>query len=80
MKANQEYRVVKDIPLNNGKSIKEGTQIIRTHGVYYLEGNLLSPDYQADFDRLIEHEEEIGWNYIRPVRTKVAFTNSKEEI
>lgn len=75
MKANQEYRVTKDIPLNNGKSIKEGSQIMRTHGLYYLEGNLLSPDYQNDFDTLIESEENNGWNYIVPVKKKTVFGN-----
>jgi hypothetical protein len=77
MKKNCRYEIVKDIPLGNGKSIKKGQLLTRTHGMYYLEGNMLSSDYQEDFDKLIEHEEVNGWNYIVPLKEKVAFDNSK---
>ena len=68
---------MKDIPITNGKSIKKGTLITRTHGMYYMEGGMLPNDYQEDFDRLIANEETTGWNYIVPVKEKVAFDNSK---
>jgi len=80
MKENQEYEIMKDIPLGDGKKIAKGTSITRSHGVYYMEGGLLPPDFQKDFDTLIANEERNGWNYIVPIVTKRAFGNGKEEV
>ena len=80
MKQDKSYVINKDIPLANGKSIAKGTSITRTHGVYYMEGGMLPQDFQEDFDKLIEKEEQSGWNYIVPVVTKRAFGNTKEDV
>ena len=80
MKEDKKYEVLKAIPINGGKAIECGSMILRTHGVYYLNGGLLPKDYQEDFDTLIEHEEQNGWNYLCPVIEKRAFRNGKEEV
>lgn len=71
MKPNAKYLVIKPIPLKpfNGetKEIPINTAIYRTHGVYYMNGGLLSQAYQEDFDMLIEEEEKNGWHYLTPV-------------
>lgn len=80
MKKDAVFEILKDIPIGGGKFIKKGSTLNRTHGVYYLEGNLLAKDYQEDFDNLIEQESLTKWNYICPIVTKVAFdTNGKKE-
>lgn len=72
MKQNAKFIVVKSIPLRpfygeDGKSeIPVSTVIYRTHGLYYMNGGLLPPSYQKDFDNLIENEEKNGWNYLSP--------------
>lgn len=80
MKQDKEFIIEKAIPLANGKEIAKGTLITRTHGVYYMEGGLLPNDFQQDFDRLIEKEEQTGWNYIVPLKKRRAFGNDKEEV
>ena len=80
MKPNKHYLVVKEIPLYGGKTIPVNTNIYRTHGVYYMDGGLLSKDFQEDFDTLIEHEENTGWKYFSPVVVKTAFKNEKEDL
>ena len=79
MKEDKNFVINKDIPLQGGKKIAKGTLITRTHGMYYMEGGLLPADFQKDFDTLIENESKSGWNYIVPVKEKVAFGNSKED-
>ena len=78
MKQDKRFLVIKEIPIKGGKNIPVNTSIYRTHGVYYMDGGLLPNDYQKDFDALIEHEEETGWKYISPVKTRTAFQNDKE--
>lgn len=78
MKQDQHYVVIKPIPLGNEKYIPKDTDINRIHGVYYMNGVILTQDYQSDFDNLIEREEKTGWKYICPVNEKIAFRNSKE--
>ena len=78
MKPDKKYVVIKSIPLNDGGSIPVNSIIYRTHGVYYLEGGLLSRAYQEDFNNLIEHEEMHGWKYLSPIREKELYHNSKE--
>ena len=78
MKEDKRFLVIKEIPIKGGKNIPVNTSIYRTHGVYYMDGGLLPNDYQKDFDVLIEHEEETGWKYLSPVRTRTAFQNDKE--
>lgn len=80
MKPNKNYKVIKDIPLEGGKSIPKGTEINRTHGFYYMNGVLLSYDYQQDFDMLIDKEEREGWEYFTAIVDKIAFKNTKEDI
>lgn len=80
MEQNKEYVIIKDIPIGGGKVIAKGTQITRTNGVYYMEGGLLSPDYQQDFAHLIAKEQVNGWQYIQPITKKRAFKNGKEEV
>lgn len=70
MKPDRKYVVQKAIPLSSGKSIPVNTIITRTHGLYYLDGGLLTPDYQNDFDSLIEDETMKGWNYLVPIQEK----------
>lgn len=70
MKQDARYEVIKAIPLGNGKEIPLKTAIYRRHGVYYMDGGLLSQSYQEDFDNLISYEEAHGWNYICPIVTK----------
>lgn len=62
----KKYRVFKEIPLNGGGSIPVNTSIYQIHGNYYMDGGLLPPAYQEDFDKLIKREENFGWNYLRP--------------
>ena len=66
MKPDCKYIVVKEIPLKGGNSIKVNTDIYRMHGNYYMDGGLLPPAYQEDFDTLIENEQKRGWKYLRP--------------
>jgi len=75
MKKDARYEVIKAIPLGGDKEIPVKTAIYRTHGVYYMDGGLLPQSYQEDFDKLIEHEEVNGWNYICPIKTREAFKN-----
>lgn len=77
MKKSTQYQVIKDIQIIGGSTIKKGTAIQRTSGLYYLEGLLLPKEYQEDFDHLIEYEEENGWNYIVPIREVEAFKTKK---
>lgn len=70
MKKDAKYKILKDIPLRNGNVIKAGTDVYRTHGVYYLDSGLLPKDYQNDFDMLIDRESQRGWNYIAEFREK----------
>lgn len=79
MKKDQQYVIIKDIPLGKDKSIPVNTDINRIHGVYYMNGVILTPDYQSDFDNLIEYEEDHGWKYIAPVKQRVVFNNEKED-
>lgn len=79
MKNDQQYVVIKAIPLGGDKSIPVNTDIHRIHGVYYMNGLILSRDYQEDFDSLIEREERTGWNYISPIHQKTMFKNEKED-
>jgi hypothetical protein len=46
--------------------------------VFYLDGGMLSKDYQQDFSGLVYAEEHTGWNYLRPVIVKEAWKNGKE--
>jgi hypothetical protein len=80
MKKDQQYVVIKAIPLGKDKFIPVNTDIHRTHGVYYMNGNLLPQDYQEDFDALIEREERTKWTYICPVNKKTMYTNTKEDL
>lgn len=73
MQKNAQYVVVRPIPLGGGKEIPVNTAIYRTHGVYYMDGGLLSEAYQQDFDRLIEQESVNGWKYLSPVKTKTLY-------
>ena len=73
MQKNAQYVVIKAIPLGGGRQIPVNTSIYRTHGMYYMDGGLLSEAYQQDFDRLIEHESVAGWNYLSPVKTKTLY-------
>lgn len=75
------YEVVKDITLNTGKNLfKKGSIIYRTNGVYYLDGGLLSPWYQDYLKDFMKEEEEIGWEYVCPLKSTKAFKNGKEDI
>ena len=73
MKKNAQYVVVKAIPISGGEEIPVNTSIYRTHGMYYMDGGLLSEAFQRDFDELIEHETIHGWNYLSPVRTRILY-------
>ena len=80
MKADKRFLVIKAIPLYGGKTIPVNTNIYRTHGVYYMDGGLLPQIYQDFFNKLIEKEEKNGWYYLTPIKSKIAFTNEKEEL
>lgn len=80
MKKDQQYVVVKAIPLGGGKTIPVNTDINRIHGMYYMNGVILTTDYQEDFDLLISAEEKNGWNYISPITQRIVFGNEKEDI
>lgn len=71
MKPDANFKIIKDIPLRNGNVIKEGTDIYRIHGVYYLDSGILPKDYQTDFDMLIDAESKRGWKYIAEFKDKV---------
>ena len=60
MKQDQQYVVTKAIPLGRDKFIPVDTDVNRIHGLYYMNGVLLTDDYQQDFDNLIESEERTG--------------------
>ena len=68
------------IPYCRGKFIPVDTDINRIHGLYYMNGVLLTEDYHQDFDNLIEKEERTGWEYITPIRQKTMFRNEKEDL
>ena len=76
---NEFYDIVKNIPLKTGGTIKAGHNLQKTHGVYYLDGMMLPPDYQKDFDGLVYAEKMTGWNYLVPLKSKTAYENSKED-
>lgn len=76
---NEFYDIVKNIPLKTGGTIKAGHKLQKTHGVYYLDGMMLPPDYQKDFDGLVYAEKMTGWNYLVPLKSKTAYENSKED-
>jgi len=76
---NEVYDIVKNIPLKSGLTIKAGNKLQKTHGVYYLNGMMLPPDYQKDFSGLVYAEKMTGWNYLAPLKTKTAWSNSKED-
>ena len=78
MKKDQHFLVIKPIPLGGEKYIPTDTEVNRIHGVYYMNGVIVTPDYQEDFDALIEHEEVHGWNYLVPVKIKTMYNNTKE--
>lgn len=80
MKQDQQYVVTKAIPLGRDKFIPVDTDINRIHGLYYMNGVILTEDYQQDFDNLIEKEERTGWKYITPIRQKTMFRNEKEDL
>ena len=80
MKKDQRYVVIKQIPIGRDKFIPVNTDIYRMHGFYYMNGTLLTSDYQEDFDALIEREEKTGWGYITPIRQKTMFRNEKEDL
>lgn len=76
MEDNKTYEIIKNIPLRNGAQINAGSMLNKTHGVFYLDGGLLPRDYQEDFRQLVFAEENNGWNYLVPLRTKTAFTKN----
>lgn len=80
MKKDAHYKILKDIPLGDGKKIQKNTDLYRTHGVYYLDGGMLPPSFQEDFDTLVEQEEKNGWNYLAKIVEQIAFRNSKENV
>lgn len=79
MEENKVYDIVKNIPLKCGGMISSGKRISYIHGVFYLDGGMLSKDYQQDFRGLVYAEEHTGWNYLRPVIVKEAWKNGKED-
>ena len=74
---NEIYEIVKNIPLRNGGDIKAGSKLYKTHGVYYMDGGMLPSDYQEDFDGIVKAEKMTGWNYLVPLKTKIAWENKK---
>ena len=80
MKKDQRYVVIKQIPIGRDKFIPVNTDIYRMHGFYYMNGTLLTSDYQEDFDALIEREEKTGWEYIEQVNSRTMFRNDKEDL
>lgn len=80
MKKDQRYVITKPIPIGKDKFIPVNTDIYRMHGFYYMNGTLLTSDYQEDFDALIEREEKTGWEYIVPVNSRTMFRNDKEDL
>jgi hypothetical protein len=80
MRKDQQYIVIKPIPLGNNKFIPVNTDINCTHGIYYMNGVILNNDYQEDFEYLISKEEIRGWEYVVPVKQKTMFTNKKEDL
>lgn len=71
MKTDANFQIIKDIPLKGGQVLKEGTMIYRLHGVYYMDQGIITPDYQEDFDRLIEADSKRIPKYIVRVKQKV---------
>ena len=67
------YIINKDIPLDakGEKKIDRGRELYLTNGVFYLEGVLLSQEYQQDFRELLKNETANGWNYVVPANPKV---------
>lgn len=80
MEENKVYDIVRNIPLKGGGMIAAGQQVTKTHGVFYLNGGMLPREYQEDFRGLVYAEENTGWNYLRPIVTRTAWSNSKEDI
>ena len=75
------YEVVKDITLASGKNLfKKGQIIYRTNGVYYLDGGLLSQNFQEYLRDFIAEEEQLGWEYVCPLKTREAYRNGKEDV
>lgn len=79
MYENKVYDIVRNIPLKGGRMISSGKRISFIHGVFYLDGGMLSKEYQEDFRGLVYAEEHTGWNYLRPVIVKEAWKNGKED-
>jgi hypothetical protein len=69
MKQDASYLIVEDIPLDSTgeRVIKKDQKLYRTHGCYYLEGGLLDPYYQDQFDRLIDYETANGFKYLEKI-------------
>ena len=61
-----KYTLVKDIPLGGDETIKAGTSIYLTEGVFYMEGGLLDQGFQEDFRNFLEQETKYGFNYLKP--------------
>lgn len=76
---NEVYDIVKNIPLQGGGMIEIGHKLTKTHGVFYLDGGMLPKSYQEDFRSLLFAEKNTGWNYLRPVITREAWKNGKED-
>lgn len=75
------YEVVKDIILQSGREMfKKGIIIYRTNGVYYTERGMLPPEYQDFLRDFMKEEEDLGWEYICPLKTSVAYQNEKEDL
>lgn len=55
-----KFRVVNDIPLNQDgtRKIARGTLIYRIHDLFYMDGVLLSKEYQEDFANLVDSDIE----------------------
>lgn len=75
-----KYAVLKDITLKNGRNLfKKDTMIYRTNGVYYTDSGLCPPEYQDFLTGFMEEESEMGWDYVCPLKTTIAFQNGKED-